>query len=108
MSYLFAFSYCSWGSHDKNTEVACHSLLQWTTFCQALISRDRPFSCSILLDDVPGALAVPLFVLVDHVNLHWQSGVSQRAASGQGKGPAGVAGSGVWGRLEPMLAFVGG
>ena len=34
MSYLFAFSYCSWGSQGKNTEVVCHSLLQWTTFCQ--------------------------------------------------------------------------
>ena len=34
MSYLFAFSYCSWGSQGKNSEVVCHSLLQWTTFCQ--------------------------------------------------------------------------
>ena len=34
MSYLFAFSYCSWDSRGKNTEVVCHSLLQWTTFCQ--------------------------------------------------------------------------
>ena len=33
-SYHFAFSYCSWGSQGKNTEVVCHSLLQWTTFCQ--------------------------------------------------------------------------
>ena len=33
-SYLFAFSYCSWGSQGKNTEVVCHSLLQWITFCQ--------------------------------------------------------------------------
>ena len=31
-SYHFAFSYCSWGSQGKNTEVACHPLLQWTTF----------------------------------------------------------------------------
>ena len=31
---LFCLSYCSWGSQGKNTEVACHSLLQWTTFCQ--------------------------------------------------------------------------
>ena len=23
-----------WGSQGKNTEVVCHSLLQWTTFCQ--------------------------------------------------------------------------
>ena len=34
VSYLFAFSYCSWGSQGKNTEVVCYSLLQWTTFCQ--------------------------------------------------------------------------
>ena len=31
---VIPFSYCSWGSQDKNTEVPCHSLLQWTTFCQ--------------------------------------------------------------------------
>ena len=35
VSYHFAFSYCSCGSQGKNTLVACHSLLQWTTFCQA-------------------------------------------------------------------------
>ena len=34
VSYYFASSYCSWGSQGKNTEVVCHSLLQWTTFCQ--------------------------------------------------------------------------
>ena len=34
VSYHFAFSYCSWGPQGKNTEVVCHSLLQWTTFCQ--------------------------------------------------------------------------
>ena len=34
ISYNFDFSYCSWGSQGKNTEVVCHSLLQWTTFCQ--------------------------------------------------------------------------
>ena len=28
------FSYCSWGTQGKNPEVVCHSLLQWTTFCQ--------------------------------------------------------------------------
>ena len=33
-SYLFAFSYCSWGSQGKNTEVVSHSLLQRTMFCQ--------------------------------------------------------------------------
>ena len=34
VSYLFVFSYCSWGSQGKNAEVACHSLLQLITFCQ--------------------------------------------------------------------------
>ena len=34
VSYHFAFSYCSWGSQGKNSEMVCHSLLQWTTFCQ--------------------------------------------------------------------------
>ena len=34
VSYHFAFSYYSWGSQGKNTEVVCHSLLQWTTLCQ--------------------------------------------------------------------------
>ena len=30
----FCLSYCSCGSQGKNTEVVCHSLLQWTTLCQ--------------------------------------------------------------------------
>ena len=34
MSYPLYCSYCSWGFQGKNTEVVCHSLLQWTTFCQ--------------------------------------------------------------------------
>ena len=34
VSFHFAYSYCSWGSQGKNTEVVCHSLLQWTTLCQ--------------------------------------------------------------------------
>ena len=34
VAYLFVFSYCLWGSQGKNTEVVCHSLLQWSTFCQ--------------------------------------------------------------------------
>ena len=36
----FWLSYCSWGSQGKNTEVVCHSVLQWTTFCQT--SPPRP------------------------------------------------------------------
>ena len=34
LSYLFAFSHCSWGSQGKNTEVVWHFLLQWITFYQ--------------------------------------------------------------------------
>ena len=34
VSYIFAFSYCSWVTQGKNTEVVCHSLFQLTTFCQ--------------------------------------------------------------------------
>ena len=30
----FCLFYCSWGFQGKNTEVVCHSLLRWTTFCQ--------------------------------------------------------------------------
>ena len=29
-----SLSYSSWGSQGKNGEVICHSLLQWTIFCQ--------------------------------------------------------------------------
>ena len=38
MSYLFAFSYCSWGSQGKNAEVVCYSLLQWNFVKQRLRS----------------------------------------------------------------------
>ena len=31
---LTILSCCSWGCQGKNTEVVCHSLLQWTTVCQ--------------------------------------------------------------------------
>ena len=31
---FFAFSYCSWDSQGKNTEVVSHSLLQWAPFYQ--------------------------------------------------------------------------
>ena len=32
VSYLFTFSYCSWGSQGQNTELVCRSPLKWTTF----------------------------------------------------------------------------
>ena len=34
VSYIFAFSYCSWDSQGKHDEMVCHSLLQWIRFCQ--------------------------------------------------------------------------
>ena len=34
VSYLSTLSYCLWGFSGRNTGVVCHSLLQWTTFCQ--------------------------------------------------------------------------
>ena len=42
VSYHFAFSYYSWGSQGKNTEVVCYSLLQWTTFLSDLSTMTRP------------------------------------------------------------------
>ena len=33
-SKWWMYLYCLWGPQGKNTEVVCHSLLQWTTFCQ--------------------------------------------------------------------------
>ena len=42
VSYHIAFSYCSWGSQGKNAEVVCHSLLQWTMFCQNFLLMTHP------------------------------------------------------------------
>ena len=38
---FFAFSYCSWCSQGKNTEVVCHPLLQWTILSE-LSSMTHP------------------------------------------------------------------
>ena len=39
VSYLFAFSYCLWVYQGKNTEVVCHSLLQWNVLSE--LSRNN-------------------------------------------------------------------
>lgn len=57
--------------------------------------RGVAFSCSMQVDDIPGVLVDPLLVLVEHVNLHCLSGVTQCAAKFQDKGPAKVAGRGL-------------
>ena len=51
---------------------------------------------------MPGALVVPMPVLVERVNLHWPLSVSVWLGD-QGKYPVGVAEKGVWGRQELML-----
>ena len=48
------------------------------------------------VDGIPGVLVDPLLVLVEHVNLHCLSSVSQHAARFRGNGPAEVAGRGSW------------
>ena len=62
VSYYFAFSYCSWVSQGKNTEVVCHSFLQWTTstiyvetakhpsllFQRKLHQETEPIKCGLL------------------------------------------------------------
>ena len=40
--YLFILFAFLWSSQGKNTEVVCHCLFQWTTFCQT--SPTRPIS----------------------------------------------------------------
>ena len=37
VSYLFAFSYCSWGSQGKNTEVVCIPFSSGPRFIRNLI-----------------------------------------------------------------------
>ena len=39
LSYLSTFSYCSWGSQGKNTEVVCHFLLH---ILSELFTMTRP------------------------------------------------------------------
>ena len=39
---FFVFSYYSWGSQGKNTEVVCHSLLQWNHILSKLSTMTQP------------------------------------------------------------------
>ena len=47
---MSAFSYCSWGSQGKNTEVVCHSLLQWTSFYNYTVKVRTRFKGLDLID----------------------------------------------------------
>ena len=66
------------------------------------ISRDVPFGCSVELDDLPGDLAAPLQSPVS-IESSLAVGCQSTCSRGSSKGPAGVAGKRVWGRLELML-----
>ena len=61
--YHFAFSYCSWGSQGKNIEVVCHSLLQWTTFCQT----SPPWSACLGWPHMSWLSFIELFKAMVHV-----------------------------------------
>lgn len=54
-SYLSRKKGFSWGSQGKNTRVLCHSLLQWTAFCQAPTLGTCPPAAP---RGMPGALGV--------------------------------------------------
>ena len=55
MPYLFAFSYCSWGSQGKNAELVCHAPLQWIMFCQCEMPGWRKYQ---LESRLPGEISV--------------------------------------------------
>ena len=58
-----ASSYCSWDSQGKNTEVVCHPLLQWTTFCQ----NSPPRSVRLAWPYMTGLTFIELDKAVVHV-----------------------------------------
>ena len=61
--YLFAFSFCPWGSPGKNPAMSCHSLIQWTFL------RTLHYDLSIL--DGPAWLGSKLLWAMQ-VPLPWQ------------------------------------
>ena len=75
-------------------------------FCQVVTSRNMPFSHSEYMDDMAGALAVPLLVFIECLNLPWPLSVSQCVVRARSKGPAIMAGKRFQGRLELMLEDV--
>ena len=72
LSYWTELNY-SWGSQGRNTEMVCHSLLQWTTFCQT--SPQWPIRLAW------PHMAWLSFIELDKVVVHLSSG--QRTGKGQ-------------------------
>ena len=79
VSCHFAFSYCSWGSQGKNTEVVCHSLLQWTTFDVCILwnlyslGKNTGVGCHALFQGTGIFPTQGLNLCLSHL-LHWQLG----------------------------------
>ena len=73
VSYLFAFSYCSWGSYGKNTRVASNSLLQ---FCQ----NSPPWPAHL---EWPGmAWFIASLSYVSHFTTIWVRSMKERSLLG--------------------------
>ena len=80
MSYHFAFSYCSWGSQGKNTEMVCHCLLQRTTFCQNSlpwpICLGWPYMAWLIFMSRKGPKSLLIHSWVGHLLDMWFSSMS--------------------------------
>ena len=68
MPYLFAYSYCSWGSRGESADVVCHPC-PWAGLPGSNYPGMR-LSRSARLGDMPSILTVPLLVPAEHLNLH--------------------------------------
>ena len=81
VSYHFAFSYCSWGSQGKNTEVVCHSLLQWTTF-SAPTSNAEEAEVERFYEDLQDLLELTLKKDVLFIRGDWNAKVGSQETPG--------------------------
>ena len=99
VSYLFAFSLCSWSSQGKTMEVVCHSLLWWAMFSQAL--RDMTLTTPHSWMTCPAPWLSYCCSSLSWSTHCWVSvNVLPR---GQGRGPARVFRKGVQGSLKALI-----
>ena len=114
VSFLFAFSYCFWSSQGNNTEMVCHSLLQWTTFCQTRTDVEAetpilwpPDAKSWLIRKDPDAgkdWGQEEKGLTEDEIVGWHHRLNGHGfgwTAGVGDGQGGLACCGSWGRKEP-------
>ena len=64
VSYLFAFSYCSLGSHGKNTGVGFHFLLPWNLPDPEIEPWSPTLQADALISEPPGKLSGGFFLFV--------------------------------------------